>query len=196
MLKRVVMAGVLGGLAVFFWGALSHMVLPIGKMGLKIAPEADQQQVLTAMSTRFQEPGVYLLPMPQEEIWKDDAAMAAFGARNAQMPYAFVAYQPQGRDVMAHFGTNLIQQVVICIIAGLLAAWIVSLTAAGFMQRVLVVTAMGIFAWLVVNASFWNWYRFPTDFVIGTFLDQAVGWFIGGLVIAALAGGRLDRNRF
>lgn len=195
MLKRIILGGVLGGVAVFFWGALSHMVLPIGMMGIKIAPEAAQQQVLTTTASHFNEPGVYLLPAPQPEIWKDDAAMTAFGTRAAQQPYAFVVYQPQGRDGMAHMGTNLLYQAIICILAGLLAAWIVSLMIAGFMQRTFAVTAMGAFGWLIVNASYWNWYRFPTEFTTGAFLDQVIGWFIGGLVIAALAGSRLDRGR-
>ena len=34
--------------------------------------------------------------------------------------------------------------------------------------------------------SYWNWYGFPTEFEIAEAVDQVVGWFLGGLVLAAL----------
>lgn len=194
-MKRIILAGLLGGLVVFFWSALAHMVLPIGMMGMKIPADAAQQTALSGLSGQFNEEGIYLLPVPQPEIWDDDAAMQAFSARAAQQPYAFVAYQPQGVDGMAAFGMNLMRQGIISIAAALLAAWIVSLTLAGFMQRVLVVTGMGLFAWLVVNVPYWNWYRFPMEFTLGAFLEVVIGWLLAGLVIAALVNRRSGQVR-
>jgi hypothetical protein len=34
--------------------------------------------------------------------------------------------------------------------------------------------------------SYWNWYGFPTDFTTGAALDEIIGWFLGGLVLAAI----------
>ena len=33
-MSRILIAGLVGGVIVFVWGAFSHMVLPIGEMGL------------------------------------------------------------------------------------------------------------------------------------------------------------------
>ena len=30
----------------------------------------------------------------------------------------------------------------------------------------------------------WNWYRFPTDFMVGNLLEQGIGWLLGGIAIA------------
>ena len=48
MTKRILLAGVLGGLALFVWGALSHMVLGLGSVGMAYLPQ--QQLVMQAMS--------------------------------------------------------------------------------------------------------------------------------------------------
>ena len=56
----------------------------------------------------------------------------------------------------------------------------------GYLGRVLVVTSMGIFGFVSILVSYWNWYGFPTDFTIGAALDEVIGWFLGGLVLAAI----------
>jgi predicted TIM-barrel fold metal-dependent hydrolase len=41
MMTKVIAGGVLAGIAVFFWGFVSHMVLPIGHMGIHQIPNED-----------------------------------------------------------------------------------------------------------------------------------------------------------
>ena len=43
---RIILGGVLAGLAVFFWGFLVHMFTPIGTMGMKEMP---QEAAISAM---------------------------------------------------------------------------------------------------------------------------------------------------
>ena len=38
---RVIIAGLLGGLIIFIWGAFAHMVLPLGEMGIAQANSED-----------------------------------------------------------------------------------------------------------------------------------------------------------
>jgi hypothetical protein len=45
---------------------------------------------------------------------------------------------------------------------------------------------MGLFGFLSILVSYWNWYGFPTDFTIGAVLDEVIGWFLAGLVLAAI----------
>jgi uncharacterized membrane protein len=49
---------------------------------------------------------------------------------------------------------------------------------------------MGLFAWLVVSVPYWNWYRFPLDFTLGSLIDNVAGWFLAGLVMAWWLGRR------
>ncbi len=53
-MKRIVVAGILGGLVVFVWGWLSHAVLPLGTVGIKNLPNED---AVTGTSQRASAPG-------------------------------------------------------------------------------------------------------------------------------------------
>ena len=37
-MTKILLGGVVGGLVIFFWGFASHMLLPIGDMGLALFP--------------------------------------------------------------------------------------------------------------------------------------------------------------
>lgn len=70
------------------------------------------------------------------------------------------------------------------VLAGCIAAYVVSLTALPFGRRVLLVALLGVFAWLSITVSYGIWYRFPTAYVVGEAFDQIGGWLLGGLAIA------------
>lgn len=183
---RTVVAGIVAGIVVMLWGAVAHMVLPIGMMGMQIPSDASQQTVIRSLDAEFDGEGVYVLPMPQESQWKDEAAMKAFGERSTTHPYAFVVYQPQGRDGMASMGASIGQQTGSCIASALIAAFIAAGIAGGRGRRVAVVTGLGLFSWLTFAVPYWTWYRFPAAFIQGALIEQVVGWLIGGIVIALI----------
>ena len=60
-----------------------------------------------------------------------------------------------------------------------MAAVVLTQVRSGYLGRVLVVTAMGLFGFVSILVSYWNWYGFPTDFTIGAVLDEVIGWFLG-----------------
>lgn len=60
MTKRILLAGILGGLALFFWGGLSHMVLGLGSVGIQNMPQS--QPVIQAMQASIAQPGFYFFP--------------------------------------------------------------------------------------------------------------------------------------
>jgi len=51
---------------------------------------------------------------------------------------------------------------------------------------VLIVALLGLFAWLSITVSYWNWYRFPSAYAVAEAIDQVGGWLCGGLVLAAV----------
>ncbi len=58
---RIILAGVLGGIAMFVWTSIAHMALPLGEAGITEIP--NEQVVLTAMQTNIGEkPGLYIFP--------------------------------------------------------------------------------------------------------------------------------------
>jgi len=180
---RILIAALLGGVVTFFWGFVAHVVLPVGEMGMVVASEAAQDQVASAMKSGFPGEGVYMVPGIDPKLMNDEAAMKAFGARATAMPYAFVVYQPQGKDVANNMGPNLGIQFVTDTLGALVAAFVAAMIA-GFGRRVQAVTAMGLFAWLTVSLPYWNWYRFPLAFTEGALIEGLVGAFLASLAIS------------
>jgi hypothetical protein len=39
---------------------------------------------------------------------------------------------------------------------------------------------------VTVIVPYWNWYYFPADFVASEAIEHVVGWFLSGLVLAAI----------
>ena len=184
---RALVAGILGGIVFFVWGALAHMVLPFGEMGMRYA--TSEEPVLAAMKENLPGPGVYMLPGLSAAQRKDEAAVAAYSAKAKANPFAFVIYQPVGKDGMEMTG-NLVGQASTDILSAIVLAWVLSLAVLAFRQRVLASAALGLFSWLTISAPYWNWYRFPLDFSIGSLVEQVVGWTLAGLVIAWWLGRR------
>jgi hypothetical protein len=182
-MKGIVLGGLLGGLVMFFWGFVSHMLLPLGSMGLVEAGTAQQDAVLASVKANFQGEGVYLLPMDMQAM-NDEARAKAYGERLLANPYAFVVYHPQGRDMLNGMGSNLAIEWVTNTVCALLAAFIVSFAVVGFGMRTFLVFAIGVFGWAANAVPMWNWYRFPGDFTAAGLIGQGVGWLLAGLVIA------------
>jgi len=53
-------------------------------------------------------------------------------------------------------------------------------------SRVGFVTLAGLLAVLGTNLSYWNWYGFPGDYTAAYMTTQLAGFFVAGLVVAAL----------
>ena len=180
---RVLLAGVIGGIVLFLWGAVAHMALPIGEMGMKVA--SNQEAALTALSASATPgAGVYMLPGMSPEEWRNEVARKAFVDRAKTAPYAFVIYQPGGNPVNVSMGPSLVKQFVGDTLVALLVAWLMSLAQFGFGRRVLIGTVVGIASWLAISVPYWNWYMFPTEFTVGTLLDVGLGLLIASVPMA------------
>ena len=100
-------------------------------------------------------------------------------------PYGILVYDPQGRQPLSptQFLTELLTDVVAVFLAAiLLVKALGGLTSFG--ARVLFVTQLGLFARIVADIPYWNWYGFPLDYTISTLYDDVIGFFVVGLVLA------------
>lgn len=183
-MKKIVLPGILAGLAVFVWSFISHMVLPLGEIGVK-AVGANEDVVLSAMKGTLAEPGFYMLPGVEMKTATPEQ-LAAQQAKWKTGPTAVVIYNPTGWDAVSP--GQLLRQLAFQIVCGLIAAFAVSLTVASLFSRALLVTLLGAFAWLTVNVPHWNWYGFPANFTLAQGADHLIAWLIGGLVIAWMIG--------
>lgn len=180
MTNRILIAAIAGGLALFAWGAVSHMVLGLGSIGMDGI--ANEDPVLDALRANVTRPGLYYLPWPEGGPGASEAAMKA-AEEKAQRGAAFLVYQTQGGGMTpAQLATECGSDVLIA----LLAAFVLSHIAGSLAFRAFVVALVGLIGGLDVYISYWNWYKFPTNYTMAVMTDQVLGFLLMGFVIAAI----------
>ncbi len=177
---RVLLGGIVGGILLFAWGYVVHAVLPFGRMGFSEVPDEAKWQA--TVSGSINQPGLYFFPWAKAKPTKEE--LAAWAEKWKAGPSGLLVLAPTGRDIMdkktlgIELGSN--------IVFALIASWILTLAAATYAARVAIVTMLGVLSWLAIDVSLWNWYGFPTDYLLGQLADQAGGALIAGLAMAAI----------
>jgi len=179
-MKRILLAGVLAGLTMFVWAFVSHMLLPIGTMGISVLP--NEAAVMSAMKASIGEPGLYFFPYEGAE--GTEAEVKAFTERYQAGPRGVLIYHPDGADPLDP--RSLVGELIFNILAALVAGWIISRVPGGTGDRAWYVALFGLIGWMSISASEWLWYGFPFDFVLGVLIDQLIGWFLVGMVLAKM----------
>ena len=174
MAKRVVLAGVLGGVALFFWGGLSHMMIGLGNVGIQNI----QQPVYDAMKMAITQPGFYFFP---ESDMKGTIKDEYKGG-----PIGIVIFKPTGAG--ASMTGQLVNEAVLNVVQALLAAFLLSLavTLTRYPKRVGFVFVLGILSAIATNIEYWNWYGFPASYTWASIVDKLIGFMVVGLVVAAI----------
>jgi len=178
--KNILVASILGGIVLFLWGAFSHMVLPLGEVGLQGIPNEDQ--VLSALSTNIQGAGLYFFPWISEQT---DSDMAAWEEKYRTGPAGLLVYRPLGGEPMT--AGMLLTELVTDIIAALLGSLLMMKALSGlptFGARVFFCTILGLFGSVLVNTQYWNWYGFPGDYTVAAILDDVIGFTFVGMVLS------------
>lgn len=189
MTKKILLGGVVGGIVVFVWSVISHMILPLGMVGFSQLPNEDM--VVTALRENIKDPGLYYFPgmeqtagMTKEE---QKAAMQKWEEKYRQGPIGTLIYQPQGQNPL--IPKQLIIELLSNIAGALVAAYLLAKAVGGiasFGGRVLFVLLLGLFASLAIDISYWNWYGFPGSYTLAAIIDQVVSWGLAGLVMGAI----------
>jgi hypothetical protein len=184
---KILLSGILGGIAMFIWTSIAHLALPLGEAGISEIP--NESVVLSAMQSNIDDQtGLYIFPglgvgknatrQEKNEAMKQIATKAASG------PSGLLVYHPArpftfGKWMGIEFGTELLEAILV--------VFLLSQTRiASFIGRVGFVMIAGILAAIATNVSFWNWYGFPGIYVASYMLIQVVGFFIVGIVAALL----------
>lgn len=187
-MKRILLAGVLGGLAMFFWGFLAHMVLGLGSVGVKDIP--NEQAMLGAMRTNMPQAGFYFFPglgvplnAPRAEM---NAAMAQREQKAENGPSGIMIYFPSGRksltpgQLTTELATNIAQGLLVAILLTFATPLHTYISRVGF------VAIAGLMAAITTNISYWNWYGFPGNYTLGYAFTEIMGYVCIGLVAAAI----------
>ncbi|MDQ6801056.1 MAG: hypothetical protein M3041_09490 [Acidobacteriota bacterium] len=185
-MKKIVFGGIAGGLVLFVWSAIAHMP-PLGTAGERVVASDRELAILAALGGSMPERAIYILP------GTSGAATAAqqqeWATRFARGPAAVVAFNPRPAD-RAWLGSNFATWICIEFVSDMVAGFVGALIAAslssglGFWRRALLMATIGLVATIDIDGSYWNWYGFPTSYLLAQFVDHAGGWFLAGLVFA------------
>lgn len=191
---RIIVAGVLGGIAMFAWTSIAHMATPLRHAGIHNGLP-NQENVLAALQTGLGDNGgLYLFPgsgagdNPSHEQEKED--MAHYAEKLAANPSGLLLYRPTGtwsptfpKLLTVEFATELLE--------ALLAVFLLAQTRiASYGGRVGFVFVAGILASIATNVSYWNWYGFPSVYIACYMLIEVVGFLCVGLVAGLVMRGQ------
>jgi hypothetical protein len=181
-MKKLLLAGVVGGVIMFVWAMLYWAVLGIGSSSMKNT--VDETAVAATLKSNLGPQGVYVLPsMPASQSPADmDAHMKKYEAG----PIAMIIYNPSGADPM--MTGQLIGGLILNILTCLVAAWFLSRSTASTSSYFSRVAFCGMFGILVSLASHllnWNWMGYPLDYITKWIVDCVIGFILAGLGIAA-----------
>ena len=107
MAKRIILGGLLGGILLFNWGYVAHMVLPIGEMACHQIP--DEATVIGSIRSSIKEPGFYLFPGMDMSKHPSESEIQAWQEKAKQGPVGVVIVRPQGGDHGGDLGRGLRQ---------------------------------------------------------------------------------------
>jgi hypothetical protein len=167
MTKRIILAGIVGGVVLFVWGWIAWMLLPLHDRTIK-TPQNEDTLVATLRQS-ITESGFYFFPHHE-------------GAEQTEPPYLVIHRVP-----MPAMGKLMAQGFLFGIVSALIAAWLLSKTSlVSFGARLQFVTVLGLFASFVMDVPNWNWWGFPTDYTVANVADHVIGWLLAGLALAAI----------
>jgi len=178
---RIVIAGIVGGVAMFVWTSVAHIALPLGQVGFSQIP--NEKPVLSAIQDSIgSRSGLYFFPWTD---MKSSDAMAQAEAKMKVNPSGLLIYHPPGAGGMTArmLIIEFVKEVVVSMIAAFLLAQALLATYAA---RVGFVALIGLAAGLTTNVSYWNWYGFPGDYTMTYAGIDIIGYVAAGLAIAAV----------
>ena len=180
---RILLAGILGGIVMFFWNFVAHEHLPLGAMGVKVMENEDA--VRSALETNLGENnGFYIFPSggltPGAASAQKKAAMQKAEEQMAAGAAGVLIYRPKR---VFNFPKRLVIQFATDVIEALVAALLLCrANIASFGGRVGFVLTAGFLVAIATNVPYMNWYGFPKDYTVGQMSTQIVGFLLVGIV--------------
>jgi hypothetical protein len=183
---RVVIAGVLGGIAMFVASTILHVATPLANTG--ISKLSHEQTVLDAMKQGVEKPGLYLFPWVDPG---DPKMMEKSAALMKTNPSGMMIVQPAGGTFS--MAPMMVKEFVKELAQALIAAFLLSLTAlTAYSARAGFVALMALFCELGTDTSYWIWYGFPADYTLAVITIGLIQIIVAGLVVAAVVKPRID----
>jgi len=164
-LKAALLSTLLGGLAIFMWGAAAHMIPP---------------EPVTVLSDHAAVDDFLAKNAPRNGSYLD--------ARGVMISVGFL---PDRADKSVNMGPQLASEFLTNLLQAFMLYWILLRfkrdTILGYGVTGL---AIALFAWVTVELSYWTWYSFSMPLVLMGLLDAVGSGFLAG----AIAGWQIRKS--
>ena len=156
--KQAVVATLLGGLVIFVWGALAHMLPPEPVTVLADPVAVDQFLAKNA---------------PRNGVYMDvRGVMVVVGL----LPDRSDKSVNMGPQLGIEFVTDIVQAFVLFLI-------FLRFRQDSLMSYGIAGALLGLLSWVAIDVSYWNWYSFSMPLVLMGLLDAIGGFFLAGLIV-------------
>lgn len=186
MTKRVILGVVVGAIVIFLVSSLWHMASGLGQIGVRNLP--DEDAVLSAIERSIHSPGFFLFPAMDSGVArsKQQPSQADYLRKYKTGPTGILIYHPGGAELA--FGKLLAVQFLTGMVGALLLGLVLAMTAGAttFSKRTVLVVAISLFAAVIYEIPYWNWYGFPTNYTLAHAAGWIVSWSTAGMAMAAL----------
>jgi hypothetical protein len=157
-LKSAALSVLLGGLIIFVWGALAHLLPPEPVTTLTDTKAVDDFAAkFTPTNGAFIDPRGFMV-------------ITGF------LPGKPDKSQDMSPQLILELLTNFLQ-------AGLLYFILTRLKPASILGYGTIASLLGLLAWVSLELSYWNWYSFPFSLIFMGFLDASIGFFLAGCLM-------------
>ena len=171
--KPVVKGALAGGAVLFVWGVFFWVAVPWHPFVFDQFRNEDA--VASILEQNAPEPGIYIYPGGRDE----EAA-----EKRARGPFAFVVFHNAGMTSMVR---PLLTQLGIQILGAFLISLLLARAGvAGYWGRVGFVVVLLLAAGILCHLPDWNWWHFPTGYIVVLFVDRVAGGFLAALVLARI----------
>lgn len=172
-MKKTLIGGIVGGLIIFIWQAMSHMAFNLHEPNQKYS--AGQDSVLAAIKMHIKEPGGYILPRMKDALSMEQ--MEAFTKSLEGKPWAMVRfYQAYEIDM----GSNMARGLIVNILLAILLIWVIrnlKNPSKGLILKLSLV--VGFIAFMNISYTEHIWY--PVFDLRAQLIDAFVSWGLCGV---------------
>ncbi len=172
-MKKQIIGALVGGLLIFIWQTLSHVAFNLHEPVQKYT--ANQDSVLSYLSSHIKEPGGYMLPRMRDNQSMDE--LEGFTKAMAGKPWArVILYQ----NYDTNMADNMIRGLVVDIFIVFLFIWIVRKLRMPT-KRTILLMAISIGLISFSNTVYTEHVWYPVFDVRAQLIDAVFGWAIVGV---------------
>ena len=180
-LYKWLIATLAGGVTMFLWGGVSHMVL---LKGIGFTRLSNEDRIVSTLRSSLPGDGLFFFPSIDLRGNPTREEQAAWEARFRAGPTGMIIYHAAGDSPVSP--KKLSVQFLSDVLAAGVVSYLLSLVIATYWRRVGLVALLGAFALFAISSIYWNWYGFPNAFFLAQGVDMIVGWSLAGALIAKL----------